>query len=206
MQNPLGNHLASYFHRCHTRILDFSTQVPFNFETSDAPRTLHTYPSSFHNNLSVQNEVMASIRSRRTERTPVGHQNMKSFNCMLTLISVLESAVDLSLSTIGYRSVLGQSNAIWYGKSIVRRDIDEQYPIMSEYFVVFNVLDQNLGSAGSQSSQDSTNLVVLQLFGHVHLEHLPSLFAFTILPQQDPSYSKGFLYCWYCAKYSGNSL
>ena len=185
MQNLLGNHIASYVRPCHTRIVDFATQLSFNFENFGGPITLYTYPNTIWSNSSVYVKI---VDRSRTKSIPVGRQKMTSFNCMLTLISFFGTSVYYSNISINFKKVLTASNAFSYRKSMLRQ-------MMPEYFVVFNVLDQSLGSIDSQGSQDLSESVVLKLFGKLYMEHLSPLFTFPTTPHPNLSPFKIFLFC-----------
>ena len=129
---------------------------------------------------------------RVKKRIPHCNQKMKSFNCMLTLISVMAGTVDLSQRGISLEWVLHQSNALWYGTSGWEQ-------IMPQFFVVFSVLDRNSGFSGSQSSLKLTHRVVHKPFGSLQTGRLPPLFAIQIFSQHNRSCPERYFYCWYCA-------
>ena len=187
LKNPVGNHVASYFHHCLSLIVDFSTQLPFNYETSDVPRTFYNYPSSYLRNYTFHNEI---DNSREIWHMHRGIQKMQRFRCILTMLSVLQGTVDLNHAGISLNRVLSQYNVFGDSASI-------SGPSMPEYFVVFSVLDENLGPVGSDG--EFTHDFVRKFFHARYAAHLPALFALQIRPVHDGERLKGFFYCWYCA-------
>ena len=188
--NPVGNHIASYFHKCHTHVVDLAAKVPFNYGTSEVPRTLYVYPGSYLGNDSIYYEI-SGTEDRRAMRIRTIHQKIKTFNCMLTMISVFQGIIDFKRGATTLPRVLNQGNVLSYGESSTLKQI------MPHYVVVFTVPD-NVSSPEEKriNSEAFMRGVIRTVFGRKFTANLPALFAL----QTSSKPLKGFLYCWYCAK------
>ena len=192
-KDPVGNHVASHFHHhCLTHVVDFSALSAFNYETSDAPRTLYNYPSHYLSNYTSHHEL-SKPNMNESWRMQRDIQKIQGFRCILTMVSVLQGTVNLKHAGIRLNSALSQKNVLGYSTSMLQQ-------IMPEYFVIFSISDSNFGSTGSNSLESFTHGFVNRFFESQYAAHLPALFAVQIGLKDGGNRLKGFIYCWFCAE------
>ena len=178
-KTPIGNHIASHFHNCHTHIIKFSIQAPFNDWTSDLPRTVYTYPNTY----------LSTIGG--AWRTSDGNQKIQRLSCMLTMVPVLHRDVCADDFGFDVYQIFSQDSVFWYGPSFTKE-------IMSQHFVLCSILDEILGQEDRDTFETCTDAFVEKF---LYKANLFVLFSFQIDPRREPIRSTAFLhYCWHCAK------
>ena len=110
--DPVGNHIASYFPHCHLHIVDFSAQPPFNFQTSNMPRTFYTYPGTSLRDYNIFTNVSSGYNLHKMRILDV-IQKIQSFKCILNMISVVQKTSDVKyVSSISVNVILTPNNVI----------------------------------------------------------------------------------------------
>ena len=150
VEDPVGNHIATYFRNCHAHIIDFSAQAPFNFQRSDTPRTLYTYSAT-----SLNYSIYLNISDHgigRNMRILNGVEKIQRFKCILNMVSVPQR-------TVGTKRYFG----VTLGSILTRKSVFSSgtlMQVMPEFVVVFGILDKNLGSEDRQSFENFTQRLI----------------------------------------------
>ena len=191
VHDPVGNCIASYFGHCHIHIVDFSAETPFNFQTSDMPRTLYNYPDTSLTDYSLYNNISQGHDLRKM-RIRSGLEKTQSFKCILNLVAILQITEDAGYySGITLNDILTQNNVLSFTTLT---------QVVPEYVVVLSVPSEGLRLEGRESFENFTNRLVSSFFRTRRTPNLSPLFALQINSQTSANHVNGFLYCWYCAK------